>query len=97
MNIIEAKNLTKTYRRFLKPEGLRGSIKSLWRREYIQKDAVSSLNLSVAEGELIGLIGPNGAGKTTLTKMFTGIIAPTSGELSVLRSEEHTSELQSPY
>lgn len=84
MNIIEAKNLTKTYRRFLKPEGLRGSIKSLWRREYIQKDAVSSLNLSVAEGELIGLIGPNGAGKTTLTKMFTGIIAPTSGELSVL-------------
>lgn len=84
MNIIEAKNLTKTYRRFQKPEGLRGSLKSLWRREYTQKDAVSNLNLSVAEGEFIGLIGPNGAGKTTLTKMFTGIIAPTSGELSVL-------------
>lgn len=84
MNIIEAENLTKTYRRFLKPEGLRGSLKSLWRREYTEKDAVSAVDLCVAEGEFIGLIGPNGAGKTTLTKMFTGIIAPTSGKLSVL-------------
>ena len=84
MNIIEAKNLTKTYRRFIKPEGLRGSLKSLWTREYLQKKAVSSLNLCIEEGEFVGLIGPNGAGKTTLTKMFTGIIAPTSGELSVL-------------
>lgn len=84
MNIIEAKNLTKTYRRFRKPEGLRGSLKSLWKREYIEKEAVSSLDLCVREGEFIGLIGPNGAGKTTLTKMFTGIIAPTAGELSVL-------------
>ncbi len=83
MNIIEAKNLTKTYRRFIKPEGLRGSLKSLWRREYTQKEAVNSLDLSVAVGEFIGLIEPNGAGKTTLTKMFTGIIAPTSGKLSV--------------
>lgn len=84
MNIIEAENLTKTYRRFLKPEGLRGSLKSLWRREYTEKNAVNAVDLCVAEGEFIGLIGPNGAGKTTLTKMFTGIIAPTSGKLSVL-------------
>ena len=84
MNIIEAKNLTKTYRRFIKPEGLRGSLNSLGKREYLQKKAVSSLNLCIEEGEFVGLIGPNGAGKTTLTKMFTGIIAPTSGELSVL-------------
>ena len=46
--------------------------------------AVSGLDLTVETGHLYGLIGPNGAGKTTLTKMLTGIIAPTSGEINVL-------------
>lgn len=82
--IIETRNLTKVYRRFVKKEGLRGSIEGLFRREYEQKEAVRGIDLSVWEGEFIGLIGPNGAGKTTLIKMLTGIIAPTSGEVSVM-------------
>lgn len=84
MNIIETKKLTKTYRRFIKPEGLSGSIKSLWKREYEEKAAVKDFDFTLKEGEFIGLIGPNGAGKTTLTKMLTGIIAPTSGEINVM-------------
>ena len=84
MNIIETKKLTKTYRRFRKPEGLSGSIKSLWKREYEEKAAVRNFDFTLEEGEFIGLIGPNGAGKTTLTKMLTGIIAPTSGEINVM-------------
>ena len=84
MKVIETNHLTKTYERFTKEAGLRGSIKSLFKREYVTKKAVSDFNLSVEEGEFIGLIGPNGAGKTTLVKMLTGIIAPTSGEISVV-------------
>lgn len=84
MNIIRTKNLTKMYTRFQKEEGLRGSIKSLFNRKKISKFAVSDFNLNINEGEFIGLIGPNGAGKTTLMKMLTGIISPTSGEISVL-------------
>lgn len=84
MNMIETKNLSKTYRRFTKPEGLKGSIRSLWKREYEEKCAVKNLDFVMEEGEVVGLIGPNGAGKTTLTKMLTGIIAPTSGEVQVL-------------
>ncbi len=84
MNIIEVKKLSKTYRRVVKGEGLRGSILSLVKREYEYREAVKDLNLTVAEGEFVGLIGPNGAGKTTLTKMLTGIIAPTSGEIEVM-------------
>ena len=84
MSIIYTQNLTKTYRRFEKEPGLKGSVKSLFKRKYIAKIAVDSFDLSVEPGEFVGLIGPNGAGKTTLVKMLTGIIAPTSGDISVL-------------
>ncbi|MDF2487248.1 MAG: transporter related protein [Herbinix sp.] len=84
MKIIETTNLTKTYQRFTKQPGLKGSIKSLFKREFVTKTAVSGFDLTVQEGEFIGLIGPNGAGKTTLVKMLTGIIAPSSGDISVV-------------
>jgi len=82
--IIQTKNLTKTYRRFEKEPGLTGSIKSLFKRKFTNKTAVSDFSIDIETGEFVGLIGPNGAGKTTLVKMLTGIIAPTSGEISVL-------------
>jgi ABC-2 type transport system ATP-binding protein len=84
MRIIETTELTKKYKRYKKQEGIIGSIKGLVRREYEEKIAVGNLNLEIEKGEFIGMIGPNGAGKTTLVKMLTGIIAPTSGKISVL-------------
>lgn len=84
MNIIEIRQLSKTYRRVVKQEGIKGSVKSLFKREYEQKQAVKEMDFSVREGEFVGLIGPNGAGKTTLIKMLTGIIAPSSGEIQVM-------------
>ncbi len=84
MKIIETRKLSKTYRRVVRGEGLRGSIRSLVKRQYESREAVKNLDLTVEEGEFIGLIGPNGAGKTTLAKMLTGIIAPTGGEISVM-------------
>ena len=82
--VIETNHLVKTYRRYKKKEGIRGSLTGLWKREYEEKTAISQIDLSISEGEFIGLIGPNGAGKTTLIKMLTGIIAPTQGHLDVL-------------
>ena len=81
MKIIETENLTKKYKRYKKQEGLAGSIKGLFHREYEEKIAVDDFDIHVNEGEFVGLIGPNGAGKTTLVKMLTGIIAPTSGKI----------------
>lgn len=84
MPIIEVKNLTKVFKTFKRREGIGGSIKDLLHRTYTDFVAVDSISLKVEEGELLGYIGPNGAGKSTSIKMLTGILAPTSGEVSVL-------------
>lgn len=46
--------------------------------------AVRDLSLEVPEGSLYGFIGPNGSGKTTTIRMILHILAPDSGEVSVL-------------
>lgn len=43
--------------------------------------AVSDFDISVAEGEIIGLIGPNGAGKSTVFNLITGVLPVTSGTI----------------
>ncbi|MET0875923.1 MAG: ABC transporter ATP-binding protein [Tardiphaga sp.] len=43
--------------------------------------ALSDLNFSVGEGEILSLIGPNGAGKTTAFNLMTGFLTPTKGEV----------------
>ena len=43
--------------------------------------AVSELNLSVAEGEVVGLVGESGSGKSTVARALAGIYQPASGEI----------------
>ena len=45
--------------------------------------ALADFDLSMREGELVGLIGPNGAGKTTAFNAITGVYAPTTGDVLV--------------
>jgi ABC-2 type transport system ATP-binding protein len=47
-------------------------------------EAVKSVDLAVERGSLFGFLGPNGAGKSTTIKMLTGILVPSSGEISLL-------------
>ena len=43
--------------------------------------ALDHLDLSIKEGEILGLIGPNGAGKTTFFNVLTGLYKPDKGEI----------------
>jgi len=82
--MIQIDNLRKTFVSHVKEPGLMGSLKSLVKREKKVKDALKSVNLTINQGEIIGLIGANGAGKTTLVKILAGIVHPTSGNATVL-------------
>lgn len=82
--MIEVKNLHKTFRFHRKQEGLKGSLRALFRRDWQTKEALKGVSLKVEPGEILGLVGANGAGKTTLVKILAGIIHPTSGEARVL-------------
>ena len=84
MSIINVNNLSKSYKIHEKQEGLKNTIKDLFNRKYVYKDAVNDLNMTIEKGEIVGLLGENGAGKTTTLKMLTGILYPTSGEVTVL-------------
>lgn len=45
--------------------------------------ALKSVSLDIAEGEVFALLGPNGAGKTTLISTICGLVRPTSGTITV--------------
>lgn len=82
-NLIEIKEVSKEFKILNRREGLIGSVKDLFSRNYKIVKAVDNISISIAPGEIVGYLGPNGAGKSTTIKMMTGVLEPTSGEILV--------------
>jgi len=55
-------------------------------RHYGEREALSDVSLSLAEGQTLVVFGPNGAGKTTLLRVLATLLRPHRGSVRVLGS-----------
>jgi ABC-2 type transport system ATP-binding protein len=82
--LIQVDSLSKSFDYYRKELGVRNSLKNLFHREKLTKEAVREISFAIEPGEMVGFLGPNGAGKTTTLKMLSGILHPSAGKASVL-------------
>lgn len=77
------KGIVKEFKVLNRREGLKGSIRDLFSRDYKTITAVDDISVEIPRGQIVGYLGPNGAGKSTTIKMMTGVLEPSRGQLLV--------------
>src|SRR6185369_7483687 len=85
--VITISNLAKHYQVPEREGGLKAAVTSLFKRKFRTVKAVDEISFNIEAGKVVGFLGPNGAGKTTTLKMLSGLLHPTSGEVSVMGYE----------
>ncbi len=81
---IEVKGLDKAYKLYDKPsDRLKEALGLSRKKKYTEHYALKGVDLTVSQGETVGIIGTNGSGKSTLLKIVTGVLNPTHGQVSV--------------
>src|SRR5262245_23186093 len=81
--MISVRDLRKHYKVHKRPPGLKAALRSVFHRSYTTVKAVDGITFDIRAGERVGFLGPNGAGKTTSLKVLSGLLHPTSGEVTV--------------
>ena len=81
---IQVRDLEKAYRLYDKPsDRLRESLGLARKRRYKEHFALKGVDLTIFQGETVGIIGTNGSGKSTILKIITGVLNPTGGSVNV--------------
>lgn len=52
-------------------------------KRFGSNNALTSVDLKLERGQIVGLLGPNGSGKSTLIKLANGLLTPTSGSILI--------------
>ncbi len=83
-NAIIVKDVTKIYKLYDKPiDRLKESLHPFHKEYHRKFYALNGLSFSVEKGQTVGIIGTNGSGKSTILKIITGVLTPTTGEVTV--------------
>lgn len=84
---ITIEGLSKVYQRGKALRGdIRSSLSSWWSGIGQQKEeffALKDIDLTIHEGDIVGIVGPNGSGKSTLLKLLSRITFPTKGRMVI--------------
>ncbi len=81
---IAVENVCKVYKLYDKPmDRLVEALGFTKEKKYREHFALSNVNFHVKKGECIGIIGTNGSGKSTILKIITGVLNPSSGNVTV--------------
>lgn len=82
--IITVKQLCKSYPLYTKKQDHLLELFDPFRKQrHTLFHALNSISFSIYKNESIGIMGINGSGKSTLLKLLTGVLTPSSGEISV--------------
>ncbi|MDD4362945.1 MAG: ATP-binding cassette domain-containing protein, partial [Atribacterota bacterium] len=57
-----------------------------------EKEVLKDVNISISDGEFIGIIGHTGCGKTTLLQVLNGLLEPTKGEIYIDNVNIHSNK-----
>ena len=81
---IAVKDVGKVYKLYDKPSDRIKDAMGLGRKKhYTEHHALKGVDMTIRQGECVGIIGTNGSGKSTILKIITGVLTPTSGEVTV--------------
>ena len=81
---IQVKNLDKVYKLYDKPSDRMNEALGLSKKKkYKEHHALDQVNLTIYQGETVGIIGTNGSGKSTILKIITGVLNPSGGKVTV--------------
>ena len=81
---IAVEHVCKVYKLYDKPtDRLKEALRLTRKQKYHEAHALSDVSFAVRQGECVGIIGTNGSGKSTILKIITGVLNPTSGNVTV--------------
>lgn len=82
--VIRVSNLCKAYKLYDQPvHRLREALSIRNKKYHRDFHALRNVSFNISRGEIVGVLGKNGSGKSTLLKVLTGVLSPTSGDVSV--------------
>lgn len=61
----------------------------LFRTGHTSVVALAEVNITIPDGQFVAVVGPSGCGKTTMLRIMAGLDTPTTGEVSVSRSDKN--------